>query len=249
MVQTKRNRNKKLRRGNRKIRRTNPIRNIASKVHYFKRTSDFNSTNWTFVNGTQNGETSTKTVDGFYISTGSANSSNFTYVMASQMFTLDMLPDVSDFLNLFDQYKIISCKVSLRPWQTTVFADVAKPTNGALNTIVYSVLDYDDNATLTANNLGVQKMREYQTFKETIFLKNKPVVRSIKPHIAMAAYGAGVFTSYANTKAGWIDMASPSVSHYGMKFMFETFCPDAALTHSIWFRPSCEIVFAVKQAR
>lgn len=38
-----------------------------------------------------------------------------------------------------------------------------------------------------------------------------------QPHMAVAVY-SGAFTSFGNDEAGWIDIASPSVQHYGLKF-------------------------------
>jgi len=40
--------------------------------------------------------------------------------------------------------------------------------------------------------------------------------RKFIPHVAVASY-SGTFTSFTNEVAPWIDIASPSVQHYGLK--------------------------------
>jgi len=42
-------------------------------------------------------------------------------------------------------------------------------------------------------------------------------VRVFRPRIAMAAYSGSVFTSFANMTNVWLDTASNSVQHYGLK--------------------------------
>jgi hypothetical protein len=55
-----------------------------------------------------------------------------------------------------------------------------------------------------------------------------------KPHMAVAAY-SGAFTSYANEPAGWIDCASPSVQHFGLKAAFPV-TSSGAYTYSLTLR-------------
>jgi len=77
---------------------------------------------------------------------------------------------------------------------------------------MYIVKDYDDANLLASNTDYLQ----YQNCKIV-----NPVSRvrkvSLRPRIANATYGGGAFTSYSNMPAMWLDVASPSVEHYGVK--------------------------------
>jgi len=76
------------------------------------------------------------------------------------------------------------------------------------------VVDFDDGNLLSTNTDYLQ----YETFKERLLVMPSHVVKKVplKPRIAAAAYAGGVFNSYMNT-TGWLDVASPSVEHYGVK--------------------------------
>jgi len=131
--------------------------------------------------------------------------------LGSFSFTLGAIQGNSEWTNLFDQYKICLVRVVLRPLFN--FAQIV-----ALSTDVFpplcSVIDYDD-ATAISNVL----LSQYQSYKQTRF--DKDHVRSIKPRVAMAAYGSGVFASFANQGDQWIDCASTAVVHYGLKYCIQ----------------------------
>jgi hypothetical protein len=126
-------------------------------------------------------------------------------------FTLAGIQGNSEWTTLFDQYKISLVRVLIRPLFN--LAQIV-----ALSTDVFpplcSVIDYDD-ATAISNVL----LSQYQSYKQTRF--DKDHVRSIKPRVAMAAYGSGVFASFANQGNQWIDCASAAVVHYGLKYCIQ----------------------------
>jgi hypothetical protein len=55
------------------------------------------------------------------------------------------------------------------------------------------------------------------------------VARTFQPHSALAAYSGGVFTSFANVGGQWHDCASPSIAHYGYKYLV----PAAAIGQTL----------------
>jgi hypothetical protein len=75
-----------------------------------------------------------------------------------------------------------------------------------------SVTDYDD-----VNTISMAEMLQREDIKVTN--ATQPHWRTVEPYAAMAAYGSGVFTSYASRKSPWIDCASTAVEHYGIKFL------------------------------
>jgi len=106
---------------------------------------------------------------------------------------------------VFDQYRIALVEVSFLP-------------RASLNTVTavsdpgrfVSVVDLDDNTALS----GISNALSYQGAKITEGTKEHK--RTFVPHIAVAAY-SGTFTSYANEAAPWIDCASNTVQHFGVK--------------------------------
>jgi len=73
-----------------------------------------------------------------------------------------------------------------------------------------SVIDYDDAVNLTTFASALDYPSAFQSEGYT------PHRHVFVPHIAVAAF-AGTFTAYANEEAPWIDCASNTVQHYGVK--------------------------------
>jgi len=117
---------------------------------------------------------------------------------------LSYLPSYTEFTALYDQYQI--AQVDLRFVPTVMTASPLDPLQG----FIVLAVDYDD-ATTPANIDAL-----YQYGSAAVFPANKEIRFSLRPRAALAAY-SGAFTSYANFGNMWIDVASPSVQHYGLK--------------------------------
>jgi len=118
---------------------------------------------------------------------------------------------ITQYLSLsavFDQYRINSAETWLIPRNPTY--NESNTTNRGL---LYSVVDYDDSASLA--NVGAAEAYSNCVVSPSTMGHYRHYV----PHIAVAAYGAGVFTSFANSKPLWIDAASGGVLHYGTKYI------------------------------
>jgi len=113
----------------------------------------------------------------------------------------------TDFTRLFDEYRFLQVQVRFIP--------NVMPTAGVYNPLT-TVIDYDDANTPNITT-GEADLAEYQTSQSTQV--GYSCERILTPHMAVAAYGGGVFSSYANMTQVWIDCASPSVSHYGVKWI------------------------------
>jgi len=117
--------------------------------------------------------------------------------------TFDALPGYASLAACFDQYRIM---------QVVAFFEPRNPSAAlAVGGTISTALDYDDGSAPAANDL-----QQYDTDLDVPI--GTYFERVFNPRIAYAAYGSGAFTSYANQRAGWIDVASPSVPHYGLKF-------------------------------
>jgi hypothetical protein len=119
-------------------------------------------------------------------------------------FSLDQIPSYTEFTALFDQYRIDKIELCFIP-----VANAVAPT-GSTQGQLTTVIDYDD-ATVLATEAGAFNYESAQVVPVWQIHK-----RVLKPRIAMAGY-AGAFSSYVNIGNQWIDSASPSVQHYGLK--------------------------------
>lgn len=128
-------------------------------------------------------------------------SSTTVEVKVGGYFILNNLNDITSLGNVFDQYRIDEIEAWLEP---TVQVD-----GTALGQLLSNV-DYDDAAAPGS----VAAHAEASNIITTNGLTSH--YHRWKPHCAIATY-AGAFTSYANVVSPWIDFASPSVEHYGLK--------------------------------
>ena len=128
------------------------------------------------------------------------------------------LPNNSEFTNLFDVYKINYVDITFIYDHNS--GDIATSTGiqtgqnlGLPN--IYLARDYDDADPLPS-------LDAFLEYEGTIIkrLGNSFTVR-VYPHIAVAAYGSGAFTSYKNDRSNWIDCTSNGVAHYGLKMAID----------------------------
>jgi hypothetical protein len=117
--------------------------------------------------------------------------------------TLSSFNDYASYSAVFDQYRIVALETMFYPGATNV-AGVASFGH------VHSVIDYDDSASITPAQALDYPNVLISNIQDT-------VVRSFQPHIALAAYGGGVFTSFANATSPWLDCSSTGIVHYGIK--------------------------------
>jgi len=120
-------------------------------------------------------------------------------------FSFGSLDQVSQLTAVFDQYRIAMLEVTFHP--------LANISGSAVSPLFFSVVDLDDSTAVSSTALrdypGCQMTQAYRRHKHTFV-----------PSIAVAAY-SGAFTSFANVSAPWLDVASPSIQHYGVKYAFE----------------------------
>lgn len=118
-----------------------------------------------------------------------------------------------EFLNLFEEYRIVGVKYHMRP---------RLGINVATQTTDFGVLhvwrDHDDVNTPTAQAEYLQK----QSVKS--WNMNKPPANAsiyIKPSILFQTYESTTSTGYSPKFGQWISSNDPSVPHYGLKMWWE----------------------------
>jgi len=119
---------------------------------------------------------------------------------------LNDLPDPTDFTNLYDQYRILQAEIRYIP----IYGPGEFPGN------IYSVIDYDD-----ANTIGVFESYQYESLQVTGL--DQAFVRTFTPKVAEIVYNGNLTVAYGQPRGPrWIDVASPSVPHYGLKLAITT---------------------------
>lgn len=126
-------------------------------------------------------------------------------VAGAYNFQLANAPNLSSFQTLFDQYRVLALDITFRPRGTDIAPGVTSISPMRV------VIDYDDNTVAaSANELdqysNVMTIEAYQSAR-----------RAFCPAVALALY-SGAFTSYGNRQRQWIDIASTTVQHYGLKW-------------------------------
>jgi hypothetical protein len=132
---------------------------------------------------------------------------------------LGNFPGYTELTAVFDQYRIMQMRLTFIP----ILSTSAVNSQGVL---VYTAFDYDD-VTAPDTVTGTQALMQYDTC--LIVPAGVYFERIFNPRIAYAAYAAGVFTSYANQKANWLDAASSGVQHFGLKFAVTANASGSAL--------------------
>lgn len=123
-------------------------------------------------------------------------------------FQLNQVAQYSTFTGLFDQYMISKVRVVFRPM---FMATALTGSSTFYEPQLWVVCDNDDSG--APSNLAV--LQSYGNCQTSMY---ETQIIEFTPHVAIAASGGGAFTSYANMNSVWVDAASPTVGHYGLKY-------------------------------
>jgi hypothetical protein len=118
--------------------------------------------------------------------------------------SFSILDQYTQLSQVFDQYRILMAEVWLTPHTS---ADISLGQGQW-----FSVLDFDDSTNLTS----VAAAQDYQNCLSSP--QTCGHYRKFQPHVANALYAPSAFSSFGNVASPWIDAASGTVAHYGVKF-------------------------------
>jgi hypothetical protein len=131
----------------------------------------------------------------------------------------------------WDQYKILAIRFTITPDQNAVGLFTNSTTS---YTPLYCVIDYDDSSALGS-------LTAAEAYSNVVVLgAGESCERTFRPRMAIAAY-SGAFTAFANVADLWIDAASTSVQHYGIKILIpgataaQTLLPSWQLSTEYFF--------------
>lgn len=122
-------------------------------------------------------------------------------------FTLNNLPDASDFQNLFDSYRINKIVVKIIPKVSEYTGLPNAGVNNAMLPTIHSVVDYDDSTAPTS----ISQLAQYDTYRSTRGIREH--TRVFVPKVELQGG-----TSIALPKSyQWIDTDNIDVPHRGLK--------------------------------
>lgn len=131
-------------------------------------------------------------------------------VYGSRAFFLSDLPVSSDFINLFDQYRIVGVDLHCCPR-----ANINSTTDGTRYSIFHYAKDFTD-VTAPASN---QDIYQYSDAKRVNAQNIREFHIKLKPQAAETYWSGLTATGYGAAREGaWINTSSPSVQHYGLKW-------------------------------
>lgn len=160
---------------------------------------------------------------------GTISTSNVAPSFGAVYATLSQSYLSASFQTVFDSWRVLQFTVRLVPQ--------FMPSPGITYPPLLTVIDTDD-----ANNAATTNaLRAYDTLQEVKF--GSYVERTVNPQVALAAY-SGTFTSYASAKP-WIDVASPSVQWYGVKYGIDATTATLANAYAI----EMDVVFQFRAVR
>lgn len=148
--------------------------------------------------------------------------SNIADTFGGLTFSLGMLPNSTEFTNLFDQFRICAVKLEIVPRYTS--SDMNPQATAPLLPNIHTVIDYNDIS--TPGNLDT--LFQYQNYKRT--RGNTIHKRYFKPAVLAAAYEGAVTTAYTSTWNRWLDTLDSGTLHYGLKY-----CIDQSFTGA-WYK-------------
>lgn len=214
-------------------------------VHFFKRTTTLDTMN--AFGSAKSGASFVTNAPFMTLATNAAAGAY--YFSFGVAFQLNDLPDYNEFTSLFDRYKVLGVQMKVIPMSNVATANTPGAAYQGINGVLHTVTDYDDATTPGITETSVKLLQEYESYRVTSLARTRPIKKYIRPRIAANVYGNSGFGSYANLKNTWIDAASISVQHYGIKGIFELYQPSSVAASEIDFKVQFTYYIACKDLR
>lgn len=129
--------------------------------------------------------------------------------LGAMTFKLDDVANYSEYLAMFDRYKICAIKIRFIPQYNV--AQMATPNQNNVVPKLFTLIDVNDSS--PPSNLN--EMRQYSNVKVTRGYYQKKIY--FRPMIAAGVYQGGTYGAAMNTR-GWISTSDYQVVHYGIKY-------------------------------
>lgn len=138
-----------------------------------------------------------------------------TPTLTSLSFKLSNVPNVSEFGNLFDQYKLTYVKLMFKLNQDPS----AQTAVNAFYPTMYHCVDHDDISAPTS----LDDMRQHGRTRMSVLKPNRYTVIKVKPSVLyeVSRDASAGTTTVAPKWRQWIDMAHTDTVHYGLKYALD----------------------------
>jgi len=153
-------------------------------------------------------------------SIGNSNTSGITE--ANNSVSLSTHPQASSWAALFDQFCIPQFSVTWYPLEP--------PSSTGTTLELHTAIDFDN-----VSNLGsIAALDDFGSAQVDVLIWNKRVTRSCQPCFKSTASG----TASAAVQRGWLDTATPAISHYGIRAIFAagiTAAQNFTIETTVWY--------------
>lgn len=173
-----------------------------------------------------------------------------TEAAVSCCFALSDLQNYTEFANLFDQYKINGVLFTIKMINTPEQVDAANmniANYGNFYPTIWYTPDHDDN-----NYTPLSQIKEHSKTRHKVLRPNREISIMLKPTTLMQVYNTVQATGYAcNFKKPWLDMAQPTIPHFGIKFSIdmEGLSTGTAPAQGFQFKINAKYYMSMKNAR
>lgn len=130
--------------------------------------------------------------------------------LSGAAFSLSSLVNVSDFSNLFDQYRITY--IVVKYWLK--IDPSAQAAASASYPRFFWYRDYDDSTSPSS----LDEMRENGKCKCVVMYPNRPVTIAFKPNLLNTLFNSGITSTYQPVWNTWVDMTNTGTTYYGYKY-------------------------------
>lgn len=184
-------------------------------------------------------------VNGVLQGNGSSTPSSFNIAVS---FAINDLPNWSEFNALFDQFRLNAVL-----FQIKMISNSDSSTGAGVNTANYGnyyptiwyAPDHDDQAILT-----VAQLKEFEKVRHKVLRPNKECNIMLRPTTLQQVYNSSTTAGYAcNFKKPWLDVATPGIPHYGLKFAIDFEGLNSTLVQGFSFKINAKYFFQCKNTR
>lgn len=154
------------------------------------------------------------------------------YTSGSFTFNIEHVPGVSEFGNLFDQYKISGVSLSIRHLSGTELATETNTAGGTTQCAFMVWTDLDDNDIPTPNSTQWKAVAETGRTKLRYFPGGKNVMKIfVRPKLALIAQDSTGTYDVKVLANNWVDgNVDEPARYYGVKWMIQS-NPSIGITH------------------
>lgn len=154
-------------------------------------------------------------------------------------FRMDMLPGLNDFSTLYDKYKLRGASVRIIP-----LSNFASASNLGTLPVITAVVDQDDK-TIPSDDIV---LREYGNCKVKRLANGFKMY--VRPKInTTIADNTGADQSAVVTSPKFLDMAQPSIEHFGVKFWLDNVLLGNTTNVNALFKIVIKYYFTCSQTR